>query len=196
MMPCLAHVRSPGRELKLGVVGVVALLLVIVLIVAVGGEGGFWWQRYPLKARFADVQGLKPGAVVRAERQGDRHRHGRRVRRQRRSTSRSSCRKDVRPLVTTESVATIGSLSLLGEPIIDITRGAGRHAARRLGVRQDAQSTSARSTDLTATASASLRRGRRSSSPTCAPAGARSGKLITDDALYTEMEAFVASAAT
>ena len=35
------------------------------MILAVGGQGGFFWQRYPLKARFADVLGLKPGAVVR-----------------------------------------------------------------------------------------------------------------------------------
>ncbi len=47
-------------QLKVGILGIVAVLLVIVVIFAVGGEGGFWWQRYPLKARFDDVQGLKP----------------------------------------------------------------------------------------------------------------------------------------
>ena len=52
-------------ELKLGVVGIVALLLVVLIILAVGGQGGFWWQRYPLKTRFADAGGLKTGAVVR-----------------------------------------------------------------------------------------------------------------------------------
>ena len=52
-------------ELKLGVVGVVAVVLVTVLVVALGGQGGFWWQRYPLKMQFGDARGLKPGAVVR-----------------------------------------------------------------------------------------------------------------------------------
>ena len=52
-------------ELKIGVVGVVAAAARACVIVAVGGEGGFWWQRYPLKTQFADAQGLKTGAVVR-----------------------------------------------------------------------------------------------------------------------------------
>ena len=29
------------------------------------GEGGFFWQRYPIKTIFANVAGLKPGAPVR-----------------------------------------------------------------------------------------------------------------------------------
>src|SRR2546427_260208 len=52
-------------ELKLGIVGIVAFVLVTMVILAVGGQGGFWWQRYPLKARFNQVSGLKTGAVVR-----------------------------------------------------------------------------------------------------------------------------------
>ncbi len=111
-------------QLKVGVLGIVAVLLVIVVIFAVGGEGGFWWQRYPLKASFPDVKGLKPGAVVRLS--------GKEV-----GTVRTvefvgnqmevgfELLEDVRPLVTDRSSATIGSLSLLGEPIIDLTAGAG-----------------------------------------------------------------------
>src|SRR5262245_7066976 len=52
-------------ELKIGVVAVTALALLGFIILAVGGEGGYWWERYELKTRFADVQGLKEGAVVR-----------------------------------------------------------------------------------------------------------------------------------
>ena len=52
-------------ELKIGIAGVVALGLLALIVVAVGGEGGYFWQRYPLKTRFADVLGLKAGAVVR-----------------------------------------------------------------------------------------------------------------------------------
>ena len=35
------------------------------LVFAVGGQGGFSWQRYELKAKFPNVQGLKSGAMVR-----------------------------------------------------------------------------------------------------------------------------------
>ena len=35
------------------------------IVIAVGGQGGFFWQRYPLKTQFDDAQGLKTGAVVR-----------------------------------------------------------------------------------------------------------------------------------
>jgi ABC-type transporter Mla subunit MlaD len=52
-------------ELKLGIVGIIAVILTMVSIVAVGGASGFWWERYGLKTRFDDIQGLKTGAVVR-----------------------------------------------------------------------------------------------------------------------------------
>ena len=52
-------------ELKLGIVGIIAVVLTMVSIVAVGGASGFWWERYNLKTRFDDIQGLKTGAVVR-----------------------------------------------------------------------------------------------------------------------------------
>src|SRR5690349_2750607 len=107
-------------ELKVGILSLVAVALVVFLVFAVGGEGGFWWQRYPLKARFRDVQGMKAGSVVRL--------NGKEV-----GTVTGvefagaeievgfELLKEVRPLVTSESRASIGSLSLLGEPIIDIT---------------------------------------------------------------------------
>ena len=52
-------------ELKIGIVAVAAIALAIILIVAVGGQGGFFWDRYELKTRFKNVQGLKSGAIVR-----------------------------------------------------------------------------------------------------------------------------------
>jgi hypothetical protein len=121
--------------LKLGVIGVVALVLVTIATIAVGGQGGFPWQRYPLKARFHDVNGLKTGAVVRL--------NGKEVGK---VTSVefagseievvSEVSDKVRRLITTASEATMGSLSLLGET--DHRRqgvGAG-DAAQGLGVCQ------------------------------------------------------------
>ena len=52
-------------QLKIGILGVAALALTSMLILAVGGQGGFAWQRYALRTTFADVAGLKTGAVVR-----------------------------------------------------------------------------------------------------------------------------------
>src|SRR3954463_3058006 len=52
-------------ELKIGVMAVVALVLTALLVIAVGGASGFAWERYDLKTTFADVQGLKSGAIVR-----------------------------------------------------------------------------------------------------------------------------------
>ena len=52
-------------ELKIGILAVVAVALAIAFIIAVGGQGGFTWQRYELKTKFANVQGLKSGAIVR-----------------------------------------------------------------------------------------------------------------------------------
>ena len=177
-------------QLKVGVLGIVAVLLVIVVVFAVGGEGGFWWQRYPLKASFPEVKGLKPGAVVRLS--------GKEV-----GTVRTvefvgnqvevgfELLEDVRPLVTDRSSATIGSLSLLGEPIIDLTAGAG---GAPLPDWSYVPSVAANSFEgLTATASASLRQMDGLLADVRAGRGTL-GKLVTDDALYTELQTFVTSA--
>ncbi len=52
-------------ELKIGILAVLALLLAGLMIFLVGGQGGFFWQRYHLKTKFANVQGLKSGGLVR-----------------------------------------------------------------------------------------------------------------------------------
>ena len=52
-------------ELKIGIMAVAALLIAATLIVALGGEGGFFWQRYNLKVKFADAAGVQQGSPVR-----------------------------------------------------------------------------------------------------------------------------------
>ena len=52
-------------ELKIGILAVIAVVLAGFMIFLVGGQGGFFWQRYPLKTKFPNVQGLKEGALVR-----------------------------------------------------------------------------------------------------------------------------------
>jgi phospholipid/cholesterol/gamma-HCH transport system substrate-binding protein len=178
-------------QLKVGIVGTLAVLLVIVMVFAVGGEGGFWWERYPLKTRFQDVKGLKPGAVVRVS--------GKEV-----GTVTSvefagseidvglELLEDVRPLVTTESIAEIGSLSLLGEPIIDIRTGPGGTPLKDGEyIKGSVSSTSFEA--LSTTAAAGLQQVDKLLADVRAGRGTL-GKLVTDDALYTELQAFVASA--
>lgn len=178
-------------ELKVGIAAVVAVAVVVFVIFAVGGEGGFWWQRYPLKVRFADAQGLKAGAVVRVS--------GKEV-----GTVKAvefagteieadlEILKSVRPLITTESVAQIGSLSLLGEPLIDVSAGKGGTPLNDNEILKAAPKAGSIG-DLTNTAQSSLQQIDQLVSDVRAGKGTL-GKVVTDDALYNELEAFVASA--
>ena len=178
-------------ELKLGIVGVVALVLAAMIIVAVGGEGGFFPERYPLKARFADAQGLTGGALVRlsgkdvgtvlsAEFQGAD------------IEITMELNEGVRHLVTTQSVATIGSLSLLGESMITIKAAPGGTPLPDWGyVRTESPIVLA---DVTASAASGLENLNGLISDIRAGKGT-AGKLFSDEELYEEMQAFVASAA-
>jgi phospholipid/cholesterol/gamma-HCH transport system substrate-binding protein len=178
-------------ELKVGVVGLVAAGLTIVIIAAVGGQGGFFWQRYPLKAQFPDAQGLKSGALVRLA--------GKEVGR---ITSVEfsgatievgfDVSKSVRSLITTDTQAKVGSTSLLGESVLDLNAAstgtplpdyafvATKPAGAGLG-------------DLATTASKSLEEAGALLADVRAGKGTL-GKIVTDDTLYRELEQFVGSA--
>jgi phospholipid/cholesterol/gamma-HCH transport system substrate-binding protein len=179
-------------ELKLGVIGVVAFILLAVAVVSVGGEAGFPWQRYPLKMRFDQISGLKTGAVVRL--------NGKEVGKVvsidfagSRIDVGIEVSKDVRRLITANSTASLGSLSLLGEPIIDITAS---NQGAPLGdwayVRVDQRTALS---DLTTTASESLQEAGKLIADVRAGRGSV-GRLFTDQALYDELHAFAKSAST
>jgi phospholipid/cholesterol/gamma-HCH transport system substrate-binding protein len=178
-------------ELKLGVIGIVAMVMVSMLVIAVGGQGGFFWQRYPLKTRFEQINGLKTGAVVRL--------NGKDVGKVTAEDFSGGqievsmeISKSVRSLVTTESRASVGSLGLLGEAVIDLkaaTAGApladwgyvpAGPEGGLLGSLTQTASKSLTSADELIT---SVKEGR-----------GTLGKLVTDDALYAELETFVTSA--
>jgi len=113
-------------ELKLGITVVAALAIAIVFIFMVGGEGGLPWQRYHLKTRFPNVQGLKSGAVVRLAgvevgQVSDVQFVGAQV------EVTMEISEDMQDKITEQSRAQLGSISLLGETAIDIaTVGVGR----------------------------------------------------------------------
>jgi phospholipid/cholesterol/gamma-HCH transport system substrate-binding protein len=173
------------------VMAVAALALTAVLVIAVGGASGFAWERYDLKTNFANVQGLKSGAIVRVagvevgkvtkvELSGtgvDVH---------------LSIKKENQSRVTTESFASIGSMSLLGEPLIDVSPSSTgtplkdgdlikskRPAAQISDVAETANQGIVQATALLT----DIREGR-----------GTLGKLFTDDQLYRELNAFVAAA--
>jgi phospholipid/cholesterol/gamma-HCH transport system substrate-binding protein len=106
-------------ELKLGIVVIAAIAVAVFFAFLVGGEGGLPWQRYHLKTRFGNVQGLKAGAVVRLAgvevgQVSDVQFAGSQV------EVTLELSEDVQDKITDASRATIGSISLLGETAIDI----------------------------------------------------------------------------
>jgi phospholipid/cholesterol/gamma-HCH transport system substrate-binding protein len=178
-------------ELKIGVMAVVALALTTILVISVGGASGFAWQRYNLKSTFNDVQGLKTGAVVRiagvevgkvteVELKGSGVEVG------------LSIKKENQSRVTTDSRASIGSLSLLGEPLIDVSpsstgtplKEGDTIVSNKPPVQFNDVAASANESIVEATALLKdIRAGR-----------GTVGKLFTDESIYREMNAFIESA--
>jgi phospholipid/cholesterol/gamma-HCH transport system substrate-binding protein len=107
-------------ELKIGALTIAAIAIAAFVIFLLSGEGGFFWQQYTLHARFADVALLKPGAPVRVAgvevgAVDDLQFDGAEV------VVTFSLSTEMQPRVTDQSVAYIGSVSLLGEGALDIT---------------------------------------------------------------------------
>ena len=180
-------------ELKIGIVAVIAMVLAVMLIVAVGGQSGFFWEQYTLKTRFGDVQGLKSGAVVRVAgvevgKVDDIVFTGSEV------EVRLKVKKEMQSRITTESRATIGSLSLLGEPVIDISSstkgtplkdGEFLPSGRARGQLSDVAEGATQSLEQLNAMLRDLRAGK-----------GTVGKLFADDQLYAEITRFVDSADT
>src|ERR1700704_1947067 len=178
-------------ELKLGVLTIAAIVIAGITIVLVMGGRGFFWQRYSLKTRFASVPGLKSGSPVRLA--GKEVGTVNEVEFSRDQIDVTfQVNKEVRDRITSTSVATLGSVSLLGESAVDIspsTRGTpipewgyvpeGRTAALLSDVTSQAADGIQEITKLVQ----DVRKGR-----------GTVGKLVTDDALYAELNRFVASA--
>jgi phospholipid/cholesterol/gamma-HCH transport system substrate-binding protein len=177
-------------ELKFGLIAVFALVMAGMLIFAVGGSGGFFWQNYSLKVKFDNVAGLMEGSPVRVA--------GVEVG----SVSHVELlptgvevwfdvKDDMRPLITDQSTASIGSISLLGEGAVDIT------AAPHGTPLQDwayipSKVAEGSIAQITAQASSSINEARLLVENINKGRGTV-GKLFTDDALYRNLDAFVTS---
>ena len=178
-------------ELKIGIVAVTSMVLAAMIIVAVGGAGGFSWQRYELKTKFPDVKGLKSGAVVRVAgvevgKVTGVELSGAEV------EVLLEVKKGNEQRITSDSRASIGSLSLLGEPVIDISPtmtgtplkdGDYIPAGRTPGQLADVADGARESLEQMTLMLKDIRAGK-----------GTVGKLFSDDELYKEITAFVTAA--
>src|SRR5437763_11885553 len=112
-------------ELKIGLLTIAAVLIAAITIFMLTGMRGFFWQRYSLKTRFSNVPGLKSGSPVRvAGVEVGSVNDVELIEDQVEVTFQVN--RAYRDRITSESAATLGSVSLLGEASVDIspsTRG-------------------------------------------------------------------------
>ena len=178
-------------ELKIGLMAVAGIALTAILVIAVGGASGFAWQRYELKTSFDNVQGLKSGAIVRVA--------GVEVGKVT-SVALSgtgvevvlSLKEENQPRVTTDSRASIGAMSLLGEPLIDVSPSA-TGTPLKDGDTIKSTKPPLQFNEVAETANTSIEEATALLKDIRAGKGTV-GKLFTDETLYKEFNAFVASA--
>jgi phospholipid/cholesterol/gamma-HCH transport system substrate-binding protein len=188
----MPRTRSLGwTELKVGILAVVAIVIATTVIFMVSGEGGFFWQRYTLKAKFDNVAGLKPGAPVRVA--------GVEV-----GTVEDvafdgtdvevifELGREMQPRITTNSVAVIGAVSLLGEASLDLTIARDGTPVPEYGY-VPSRRTPGQLADVAEGATKSLEQATQLIRDIRAGKGTV-GKLFTDDALYRDVQGFVDAA--
>jgi phospholipid/cholesterol/gamma-HCH transport system substrate-binding protein len=178
-------------QLKIGLVSIFAVVMTVILIFLLSGEGGFSWQQYGLKTVFGNIAGLKPGAPVRVagvevgsvsetQFRGDR------------VEVVMTVNEDHRHLITTESVAVLGSVSLLGEAAVDITAASRGtpipewgyvKSGRAAGSLTDVATQATAGIEQLSALLGDIRDGR-----------GTIGQLITNDSLYHEMNELVNAA--
>jgi phospholipid/cholesterol/gamma-HCH transport system substrate-binding protein len=178
-------------ELKIGIIAVVAIAMAVMFVIAVGGQGGFSWEQYELITKFPDVKGLKSGAVVRVAgvevgKVAEVKLAGSEV------EVRLKVNDENQSRITDQSRASIGSLSLLGEPVIDVSPSTqGRplkdgeflQAGRAPGQLADVAEGATQSLQQVTGILQDIRSGK-----------GTVGKLFTDDQVYQEVNRLVESA--
>lgn len=178
-------------ELKIGAISIFAVVMTAILIFLLSGEGGFSWQQYGLKTTFENIAGLKPGSPVRVA--------GVEVGSVE-DTPLVSNRVEVvmkvnekyRHLITSESVAVLGSVSLLGEAAVDISAASQGtpipewgyvKSGKPVGSLTDVASQATEGIEELTAVLADVRAGR-----------GTVGQLFTNDSLYRELDRLVAAA--
>lgn len=177
-------------ELKIGAVSLIAIVIATLVIFQLSGEGGFFWQRYGIKTVFDDVAGLKEGAPVRLAGMDVGAVTGIALTGDRVEVVMEVAR-DHRSRITTTSVASLGSVSLLGEAAVDITASSRGTpipewgyvpSGRATGTVGDVATRASAAIEQTTALVGDLRAGR-----------GTMGRLLTDDQLYNELTALMIS---
>jgi phospholipid/cholesterol/gamma-HCH transport system substrate-binding protein len=178
-------------ELKIGVLTITAIAIAALTIFLLVGQGGFFWQRYSLKAMFDNVSGLNQGSPVRVAgvqvgSVSDVTLVGDRV------EVTLQVKKSQRQRITTGSVAKLGSISLLGESAVDITPSTSGTPIPEWGYVPQGRA-SASIGDITEQAGKGIDEITKLVQDVRGGRGTV-GKLMTDDRLYAELNRFVATA--
>jgi phospholipid/cholesterol/gamma-HCH transport system substrate-binding protein len=178
-------------ELKIGLVTIFAIVMTLLLVFLLGGEGGLFADTYNVKTVFPNVAGLKPGAPVRlAGMEIGTVEATDLVGEQVEVTMELPTERQ--PLITTRSVATLGSVSLLGEGAVDITASDQGTpipewgyvpSGRAVGSINDVAVQATEGIEQLTQVLADIRAGR-----------GTVGQLFTNDALYRELNGLVAAA--
>ena len=178
-------------ELKIGLVSIFAIVMATTLIFLLSGAGGFFWQRYAIKTVFANIAGLKEGAPVRVA--------GAEVG----SVSELNfsgdsvevvmeVNKDHESRITSSSIASLGSVSLLGEAAVDITASSDGTPVPEWGYVRSGRAVGTVS-DVTAQASVAMEQAAGLVADLRAGRGSL-GQLMTDERFYNELTALVSAA--
>jgi phospholipid/cholesterol/gamma-HCH transport system substrate-binding protein len=178
-------------ELKIGMVSIFAIVMAAFMIFLLSGSGGFFWQRYSVKTMFTNIAGLKEGAPVRVAGvevgavsalsfAGDRVEVVMEV------------NEDHQSRITTSSLASLGSVSLLGEAAVDITAASSGTPIPEWGYVRSGPATGTIG-DVTMQASLAIEQ------TTALLADIRAGRgtlgqFLTNDRLYNELSALVTAA--
>ncbi|OFV93640.1 MAG: hypothetical protein A3G76_06130 [Acidobacteria bacterium RIFCSPLOWO2_12_FULL_65_11] len=178
-------------ELKIGILTIAAIVITAIAVFMLTGTRGFPWQRYALKTQFANVAGLKTGSPVRLAgvevgQVSDVVVAGEQV------DVLFEVNSEFRDRITTESIATLGSVSLLGEAAVDITASARGtpipdggyvpHGPQPVQLADVTNQASQGVSEITGLLQ-DVRAGR-----------GTFGRLMTDDRLYEELQQFVSAA--
>lgn len=177
-------------ELKVGVVSIFAIGIAGLLIFLLSGDSGFPWQRYTIKAIFPDIAGMKTGAPVRVS--------GVETGSVTAITFKDDqveiemeLTKDMQSRVTDRSIASLGSVSLLGESAVDIKAASKGTPVPEFGYVKTGAATGTIA-DVAANASEGIDAATALISDISKGKGTM-GRLFTDEQLYNELNSLVAS---
>ena len=178
-------------ELKIGLVAIVAIFMASLMIFLLTAPTGFFWQRYSLKTVINNGAGVRNGAPVRLagvevgsvsglDFIGDR------------VEVMMVIGKENQSRITDASLATVGTVSLLGDSAIDITSSRGGTPIPEWGYVRSGPSAGTLG-DVTQRAGASLEELTGLVQDVRAGRGTL-GRLVSDEALYQDMTRLVSTA--